>query len=562
MIKGAEDQNSKSQIVDEQLRKQEHADDLSLIHSILEPLKAERPIEAVALIKTTPRQVLNILFEFKSKKTTLICEAALMKSVEVVKALLEKKVDVNVNLSSDENDEETVIKRLLWSDDFNEEAVPILKLLIKQGANLFILNNQGYKASVLECIYQEFLKKSNTEGRLVAINKYKILMNLMGDSVCHHLLHLSRPEGCTPVSRLRKDDDREGDNELFKELYDSALHLMLSHLENQRHISNETFFRLLLSSDFDDKIVSFVKRKLIKNGQEVILPQEKRRNATLVQTNYKKSEAYLDPKFTLFKYKNERNAFEIGLRNPVLSYDAISDAHEVAILENEIQGVCDGNLRTDPGKLGSECSISGFFELQDCHRNGWFNLKRYGEYFELFTIQLPVAKKLVFLSLIKEYNQDMEKLRLRTEKLKRIIKLASDISRMHYFKDANKRTSFVILNCELIKHGFLPANIENRLILRSTSQDEIFSEVLNGMEKSLNELAALTQNSANGNNAKMGLFYAKQKRRLSPPSLSPQLLAPSYKQLQKRFSAASGQEVDPSAFSHIAVGQGAKRRKL
>jgi hypothetical protein len=129
----------------------------------------------------------------------------------------------------------------------------------------------------------------------------------------------------------------------------------------------------------------------------------------------------------------------------------------------------------------------------------------------------------------------MSKIVPRKEKLKRIIQLCSDLSRMHYFADANKRYSYILFNRELIKHGFLPSFIEDRSIFRILSQDEIYFQILNGMEKCLTHLKTL-----------------KQARAPSPLASADRAVTFSYSSAEPMFRAQS--PAKPTVGSAMTVG--------
>lgn len=65
--------------------------------------------------------------------------------------------------------------------------------------------------------------------------------------------------------------------------------------------------------------------------------------------------------------------------------------------------------------------------------------------------------------------------------LENIILLASSYARIHPRSDGNNRTATIILNSELIKHGFSPAILENPNRLEGFSQAELLNEVYRGM---------------------------------------------------------------------------------
>lgn len=213
---------------------------------------------------------------------------------------------------------------------------------------------------------------------------------------------------------------------------------------------------------------------------------------------------YQHPSFSLFKYQNEKDAFEYGLNlKGSLSYYDVRKIWELSYCEKPFmkklfKKYSDSDIQASYGgttahicSLNNGTSIKGLYEIVTTeHEKKWFVLGNNNGY-TYAIYPKPNIKNLT--ALINAYNQDMTKLTQREALLKRIIQFSSDLTRMHYFRNANKRTSFIILNCELVKHGFLPTFIEDRGLIRILGQDEIYVEVLKGMQACWEHLSKISE---------------------------------------------------------------------
>jgi hypothetical protein len=131
-------------------------------------------------------------------------------------------------------------------------------------------------------------------------------------------------------------------------------------------------------------------------------------------------------------------------------------------------------------------SLEGFMELQSEPYSDWNRLSWVDTYkvFRIECAQTEEKGKLALQSELKLYNTRQEKALAtnnKTEMLENMVRLASSYARLHPGPDANNRTAVILLNSELIKHGFPPTIMEDPNRLEGYSQKELFQEVVNGM---------------------------------------------------------------------------------
>ena len=456
------------------------------IGEIMSFIQSNNPEAAIELINKSSMDILNTSFYFRLRKTTLLCEAALSKSPVIVKALIKRKVSMNPNFFLQEKDgsqenSETILKRLIWDNDFDSDSIPVGKLLVQNGADLLI---KGFfdKVSILNQFYFDFMHQEKKHKKDF-ISSYQCMIEIMGDAFFEQLLFLGKNgHGNTELCSLKEDKNQTA-------LYAFILSKTLAYLDKKEDTDDYVLAKFLLSTHQEEHVVEFVQSKLERRNKnkESSVDQSLIKHQGLISTNYSNSIIYANPAFSLFTHENEKNAFISTLNANPLSIAQIKRVHDVSIRPNEQQGKCWGATTTGIGIIGYDCSLEGFFELKKCAEKGWLNYHRYGNYF-LRYIYTPKASDKQFDEIINNYNADMAKPHSRIDKLKRIIQLGSDITRFHYFCDANKRTSYIIFNSELVKHGFLPSVLNERLAFRVKSQKELLPLVLEGMEKCKNEL--------------------------------------------------------------------------
>jgi len=82
---------------------------------------------------------------------------------------------------------------------------------------------------------------------------------------------------------------------------------------------------------------------------------------------------------------------------------------------------------------------------------------------------------------ITRYNQEVSSINSLDDFLYAVIKLVHELEILHIFHDVNCRTTYGILNLELLKHGFMPTVLYNPNRLDLYSIDELVQEVKLGM---------------------------------------------------------------------------------
>lgn len=442
---------------------------------------------AIELINQLTAEELNQPFYYQLKNTTLLCEAALSKSVEIVKALLSRNADMHVNLPGYQY--ESVLERLIWSPQFDDKSVSIGQLLIQKGIKLGYSHCSTY-CSILDKFYFDYADQQITSKNSIE-QCYNLIMQIMGDKFFDELLRLPSHNERTALKSICSDKDSK-----CPAAYEFLVEKLISYLDNKSDIDEKILAGLLLSSRNEDKVIQFVKTKLAQtktNADDI----NQNTHSVFIETNYSNRSVYFHPDFKLFNYENEKQAFKCALENSILSLEQIEKVHHTALGANDETGVCLRNTRSGTGRVGYNCSIGGFFEIKACGDKGWFwfDLSLYGSSFDEF-IFYPKGDKEHFEQIINDYNQNMTKNQPRIEKLKNIIKLGSDLSRLHYYRDANKRTSYITFLMELIRNQFLPAMTSKRLEradFRIKAQHELLPLVLHGMKKSLKKLSSLDQ---------------------------------------------------------------------
>jgi len=438
---------------------------------------------AIELINQLTAEELNQPFYYQLKNTTLLCEAALSKSVAIVKALLNRNADIHVNLP------ESILERLIWSPQFDDKSVSMGQLLVQKGIKLGFSRFSTY-CSIIDKFYFDYADQQITSKNSIE-QSYNLIMQIMGDKFFDELLRLSSHMERTALKSICSDKDSK-----CPAVYEFLVEKLISYLDNKSDIDEKILARLLLSSRNEDKVIQFVKTKLAQtktNADDI----NQNTHSVLIETNYSNRSVYFHPDFKLFNYENEKQAFKCALENSILSLEQIEKVHHTALGANDETGVCLRNTRSGTGRVGYDCSIGGFFEIKACGDKGWFcsDLRLYGSSFDEF-IFYPKGDKEHFEQIINDYNQSMTQNQPRIEKLKNIIKLGSDLSRLHYYRDANKRTSYITFLIELIRNQFLPAMTSKRLErfhFRTKAQHELLPLVLHGMKKSLKKLSTLDQ---------------------------------------------------------------------
>ena len=92
------------------------------VTQILAHMQSGRMQAALDLIAQAPLITLNTIFELASKKTTLLCEAGLLQSLEDVAGLLERGIEVNTNIQIDDWLVETALCRIISDKSFDEKS--------------------------------------------------------------------------------------------------------------------------------------------------------------------------------------------------------------------------------------------------------------------------------------------------------------------------------------------------------------------------------------------------------------------------------------------------------
>lgn len=91
------------------------------------------------------------------------------------------------------------------------------------------------------------------------------------------------------------------------------------------------------------------------------------------------------------------------------------------------------------------------------------------------------AFKLKIASLIEDYNQSMQSDEP-IDKLRAIVQFVQAIEWIHPYRDGNLRTLILLLNRELVRHGFTPTLLEDPNRFDGFTHDEMLFEVLRGMD--------------------------------------------------------------------------------
>lgn len=447
------------------------------IHRVWQLIRSKLIESACALIQKIAVEELDTLFlDEKQKKTCLLCEAVLAELPDVVKALLQKKVKVQLELGADPATEtENILTRLFYQGQFGENFFAIATLLIQNKAALFFTKRRE-RRSVVEIF--------NLKVGSNLIASYKRLMDMMGDDFFEHLLYLPTERSSTLLYKIGQVQQRAS-------LYAFLCYATQTYFAKKNYVEEEMLALFLLSTGNAPEIKAFIQGKLAR--QSYFFLQTK--HEQLIETNYSDRTSYMNILLQSFHYPNEAKALEVALSSPsLLSLLTIKNVHDRALASGDQKGQCASiyqEISSGIGRVGISCSLGGFFEIEKCAQQKWFDLEPYtndyGTSFRHYLIW-AVPSKSKLQSLVSEYNRELKATQHRVEKLKLIIKLASDLSRIHFFCDANKRTSYLIFLAECIKNGFLPALIDNRLVLRSKSQQELFYIVLNRMEKLLESI--------------------------------------------------------------------------
>ena len=135
-------------------------------------------------------------------------------------------------------------------------------------------------------------------------------------------------------------------------------------------------------------------------------------------------------------------------------------------------------------------SLKGFWELRQekYQKKGqeWFKLgvRPRGYYEEVYELEFSrgdISGEKTVATIIESYHSRMAQELEEADKIKAIIQLASDLDRFHYFEDGNLRTSMIIAQRELIRHGFSPVVLEDPNCLDGFSQEDLFEEFIKGM---------------------------------------------------------------------------------
>ncbi len=342
------------------------------------------------------------------------------------------------------------------------------------------------KSTISKPLLSNFLKyAAEIQNVPLITNILDNCMEIMGEAFFEYLLFSPSKNKVTPLYRTQEN---------FKELYEFLLARTLSYLDKKNDVNELTLSQFLLSSKSEEQVVQFVKAKLaqIEFSSEINTVK----HDVFIETNYANPSIYADPAFPLFKYDNEKIAFKSALENGPLSVEKINSIHTLALIAKDIKETCRSVIYSNLGSVGYDCSLRGFLEVKECAAKGWMTLERDEDSFSTHVF-FPKSSKILLKKLLTRYNDHMKTPLARIDKLKTIIKLASDLSRMHYFNDANKRTSYIMFIAELVKYGFLPSFVDDRIVFRNKSQDELLPIVQEGMEKGLNALLTLTQPSTN-----------------------------------------------------------------
>lgn len=116
-----------------------------------------------------------------------------------------------------------------------------------------------------------------------------------------------------------------------------------------------------------------------------------------------------------------------------------------------------------------------WFTFRNIHKNNiWIKF----EYFYQNNAQLDFEIN----SILNKYNNNIISENEPLNKLKFIAKCAADLNRLHPFCDGNTRLANIILNRELVKHGFTPTMMEDPNLMDIYSEEENVLNILRGME--------------------------------------------------------------------------------
>jgi len=100
--------------------------------------------------------------------------------------------------------------------------------------------------------------------------------------------------------------------------------------------------------------------------------------------------------------------------------------------------------------------------------------------FEITTIWTPAEKIKYYPIILNQYNKSISAAKTDEAKIKLIIQHMQDIEDLHFFADGNCRMVYLLLNKELLKHGFQPVILLNPNYFDQMTLDDLYDQVIQG----------------------------------------------------------------------------------